>query len=75
MVFPLHKNIGILIRKTIALLVFNLLFQRLMKNEKLTGMINQHFNVYLSAFRPGYGCQSTLPRITEDWKQALDDNK
>ena len=27
---------------------------------------------YLSAFRPGYGCQSTLLRIIQDWKQALD---
>ena len=32
-------------------------------------------NVYLSTFRPGYGCQSTLLRITGDWKQALDENK
>ena len=24
---------------------------------------------------PGYGCQSTLLRIIEDWKQALDENK
>ena len=31
------------------------------------------FYTYLSAFRPGYGCQSTLLRIIEDWKQALDD--
>ena len=27
------------------------------------------------SFRPGYGCQSTLLRIIEDWKQALDENK
>ena len=33
------------------------------------------FHTYLSAFRPNYGCQSTLLRIIEDWKQALDDNK
>ena len=32
------------------------------------------FHTYLSAFRPGYGCQSTLLRIIKDWKQALDDN-
>ena len=34
---------------------------------------SQHFNTYLSAFRPGYGCQSTLLGIIEDWKQALDE--
>ena len=30
---------------------------------------------YLSAFRPGYGTQSTLLKIIEDWKKALDENK
>ena len=29
----------------------------------------------LSAFRPGFGCQTTLLKIVEDWKRALDDNK
>ncbi|KAK3093996.1 hypothetical protein FSP39_022688 [Pinctada imbricata] len=28
-----------------------------------------------SAFRPGFGCQSTLLRVVEDWKQALDQHK
>ena len=32
-------------------------------------------HTYLSAFRPGYGCQSTLLRIIEDCEHALDDNK
>ena len=44
-------------------------------NLQLTEYFSQHFNVYLSAFRPGYGCQSTLLRVIEDWKQALDNNK
>lgn len=29
----------------------------------------------LSAFRPGYGCQSVLLNIFEDWKLALDCKK
>ena len=29
----------------------------------------------LSAFRPGFGCQTALLKIVEDWKRALDDNK
>ena len=33
------------------------------------------FHTYLSAFRSGYGCQSTLLRIIEDWEHALDGNK
>ena len=30
--------------------------------------------VCLSAFRPGYGTQSILLKIIEDWKKALDEN-
>ena len=29
----------------------------------------------LSAFRPGFGCQTALLKIVEDQKRALDDNK
>jgi hypothetical protein len=29
----------------------------------------------LSAFRSGYGCQTALLKIIEDWKKALDENK
>lgn len=29
----------------------------------------------LSAFRPGYGCQSVLLKIVEDWKLAFDHKK
>ena len=34
---------------------------------------NNHFNPLLSAFRSGFGCQTALRRIIEDWKNALDD--
>ena len=44
-------------------------------NAQLMNLFETKFHTYLSAFRPGYGCQSTLLRIMEDWKQALDDNK
>ena len=44
-------------------------------NEQFSSFFSQHFNVYLSAFRPGYGCQSTSLRIIEDLKQALVENK
>jgi hypothetical protein len=37
--------------------------------------INNHFNPLLSAVRSGFGCQTALLRIIEDWKKALDDNK
>ena len=39
-------------------------------NAQLMGFFETKFHTYLSAFRPGYGCQSTLLRIIEDWTQA-----
>ena len=33
------------------------------------------FNPFLGAFRPGMGCQSTLLRLVEDWRRALDNDK
>ena len=30
------------------------------------------FKPFLAAFRSGFGCQSTLLRVIEDWKHALD---
>ena len=43
--------------------------------EQLTEYFNNHFHPFLSAFRSGYGCNTTLLKIIEDWKQALDQNK
>jgi RNA recognition motif-containing protein len=36
---------------------------------------NFHFYPSLSAFRKGFGCQTALLKIIEDWKKALDENK
>ena len=33
------------------------------------------FHPFLAAFRSGYGCQTALLKIIEDWKKALDENK
>jgi hypothetical protein len=33
------------------------------------------FHPSLSAFRSGYGCQTALLKIIEDWKKSLDENK
>ena len=30
--------------------------------------------IFLCAFRKGHGCQTTLLRLLEDWKSALDNN-
>ena len=44
-------------------------------NAQLTEYLDHHFDIFFSAFRAQYGCQSTLLRVIEDWKQALDQNK
>jgi hypothetical protein len=43
--------------------------------DQLSSFFGNHFNPFLSAFRSGYGCQTALLKIIEDWKKALDDNK
>ena len=78
MVTPLHKINSNLDKETyhrVSILpVISKIYERAI-NERLSSFFSQHFNVYLSAFRPGYECQSALLRIIEDWKQALDENK
>jgi len=44
-------------------------------NKQLLDHFSNIFHDFLSAFRPGYGCQTTLLRLVEDWKAALDNNK
>ena len=77
-VSPLHKKNSTLdkenYRPVSILPILSKLYERAI-NAQLMNFFETKFHTYLSAFRPGYGCQSTLLRIIEDWKQALDDNK
>ena len=77
-VVPIHKKNSTLdkgnYRPVSILPIVSKIFERSI-NSQLTDYFNNHFNPYLSAFRPGYGCQSTLLKTVEDWKRALDDNK
>ena len=41
-------------------------------NDQLSAHFENIFNPFLGACRPGMGCQSTLLRLVEDWRQALD---
>lgn len=41
-------------------------------HEQLTEHFDQIFNPFLAAFRRGFGCHSTLLRLLEDWRMALD---
>jgi hypothetical protein len=41
----------------------------------LSDFFDNIFDHFLCAFRKGHGCQTTLLRLLEDWKQALDCNE
>jgi hypothetical protein len=43
--------------------------------EQIVTFFDKVFHPFLSAFRSGYGCQTALLKIIEDWKKALDANK
>ena len=77
-VIPLHKKNNTLdksnYRPVSILPVLSKKFERAIYNQ-LINHFNIHFHPFLSAFRPGYGCHTTLLKILEDWKRALDDNK
>jgi hypothetical protein len=42
--------------------------------QQLIDYFDNIFNPYLSAFRPGYGCNTALLKVIEDWKKAVDNN-
>lgn len=46
-------------------------FERIM-HDQLSVHFDNIFDPYLAAFRKGFGCQTTLLRLLEDWKKALD---
>ena len=46
-------------------------YERIM-HDQLTEHFDKIFNPFLAAFRKGFGCQSTLLRLLEDWRMALD---
>ena len=44
-------------------------------HDQLTTFFDNIFSPFLAAFRRGFGCQTTLLRLVEDWKLALDQHK
>ena len=76
-VTSLHKKNSTLdktnYRPVSILSVMSKIFERAI-NSQLSAYFNLHFNPFPSAIRSGYGCRTTLLRIVEDWKQALDKN-
>ena len=41
-------------------------------SDQLINYFENIFHDFLSAFRPKFGCQTSLLRLVEDWKRALD---
>ena len=44
-------------------------------HDQLAEYFEAVFNPFLAAFRKGFGCQTTLLRLLEDWKRALDNHE
>ena len=43
--------------------------------KQLTEMYEKTFDTFMSAYRSTYSCETTLVRLVEDWKLALDKNQ
>ena len=74
---PLHYKNSCLDKENFRLVsilpILSKLYEKAL-NAQLTEYSN-HLDIFRSGFRTQYGCQSTLLRVIEDWKQALDQNK
>ncbi|KAK3090925.1 hypothetical protein FSP39_015749 [Pinctada imbricata] len=44
-------------------------------HDQLSSFFENIFSPFLAAFRRGFGCQTTLLRLVEDWKLTLDQHK
>ena len=75
---PLHKKNDSLdkenYRPVSILPIISKIFERAMHNQ-LSEFFDNIFHPYLAAFRKCFGCQSTLLRLLEDWRKALDSNQ
>jgi hypothetical protein len=50
------------------------IFEKILE-QQLSDFFENIFNPYLCAFRRGHGCQTTLLRLLEDWRNALEKNQ
>ena len=51
------------------------IYERAIHDQFIMDFLDKQSHPLLSAFRPGFGCQTVLYQIIEDWNKALDDNK
>ena len=77
-VVPLHKKNDPLdkenYRPVSILPIISKVYERAMHNQ-LSEFFDNIFHPYLAAFRKGFGCQSTLLRLLEDWRKAQDNHQ
>ena len=77
-VAPVHKKNNVLEagndRPVSVLPAISKLFGNSLEIQ-LVKYFDKIFSPFLAAFRSGFGCQSTLLIVIEDWKKALDKNE
>ena len=77
-VVPLHKKNNPLDKKNyrpVSILPTISKVYEMVLSDQLTDLFENNFHNVLCAFRKGHGCQTTLLRLLEDWKTALDKNQ
>ena len=74
-VTPIYKKEDPLLKKyyrpVSVLPIRSKIFERALADQ-LDDYFRALFHPFLSAYRKGYSCQSTLLALTEDWRQSLD---
>ena len=77
-VTPLYKKNDPLLktnyRPVSVLCIFSKIFEKILE-QQLSDFLENIFNPYLCGFRRGHGCQTTLLRLLEDWRNALEKNQ
>ena len=77
-VTPLHKKNDPMLKsnyRPVSILQIPSKIYEKVLSEQLSSYFDSIFNDFLCAFRKGHGCQTTLLRLLEDWKYALDSNE
>ena len=77
-VTPLHKKNDPMLKsnyRPVSILPIPSKIYEKVLSEQLSSYFDSIFDDFLCAFRKGHGCQTTLLRLLEDWKYALDSNE
>ena len=77
-VLPLHKKKDPLNKENyrpVSILNTTFKIYERAMHDQLAEYFEAVFNPFLAAFRKGFGCQTTLLRLLEDWKRALDNHE